>query len=114
MKRIIAFLKPNMLDDVIFALHRIEDFPGATVSEVRDIGRGAHHHVGGAPQRRRAFGFPVTTRLEIICAADRTEEIVSTIASEAHTGLPDDGEIVICSVEYVLPICAGEHKEEPV
>ena len=34
MKRITAFIKPNMLDDVIFALHKIEEFPGATISDV--------------------------------------------------------------------------------
>ena len=35
MKCIIAFIKPNMLDDVIFVLHKVEDFPGATISDVR-------------------------------------------------------------------------------
>ena len=45
MKRIIAMIKPNMLDDVIFALHRIEEFPGATMTDVRGMGRGVHQHV---------------------------------------------------------------------
>ncbi|NOR10762.1 MAG: GlnB, partial [Desulfovibrionaceae bacterium] len=45
MNRIIAVIKPNMLDDVIFALHKIEDFPGATMTEVRGMGRGFQRYV---------------------------------------------------------------------
>ena len=45
MKRIVAFVKPNMLDDVIFALHEIEDFPGASISEVQGIGSGSRDHL---------------------------------------------------------------------
>ena len=36
MKRIVAFIKPNMLDDVIFALYEVEDFPGASMFEIED------------------------------------------------------------------------------
>jgi nitrogen regulatory protein PII len=46
MKRIIGVIKPNMLDDVIFALHQIEDFPGATMTDVRGMGLGFHRHEG--------------------------------------------------------------------
>ncbi len=114
MKRIIAFIKPNMLDDVVFALHKIEDFPGAAISEVRGIGRGIHHHVNGAPRFRRSFGLPVSVRLEIVCSTARTEEIVGTIAREARTGLPDDGKIVICPVDDALRIRTGERGEDAV
>lgn len=104
MKRIIAFIKPNMLDDVIFALHGIEDFPGATISEVRGVGRGIHHLADGTAERRSPFGFPVSSRLEI----------VATIASEAHTGLPNDGKIVICPVDDALRIRTGERGEKAI
>ncbi|MBT7303368.1 MAG: P-II family nitrogen regulator [Victivallales bacterium] len=114
MKRIIAFIKPNMQDDVIFALHRIEDFPGATISEVRGIGRGIHHHATGDAARRRSFGFPVSVRLEIVCPTNLAEEIVSAIASEAHTGLAGDGKIIICPVEDALRIRTGERGDEAI
>ena len=39
MKRIIAFIKPNMLADVVCALHKVENLSGATISEVKGIGR---------------------------------------------------------------------------
>ena len=43
MKRIIAMIKPNMLDDVIFALHRIEEFPGATMTDDVTRSRSSPH-----------------------------------------------------------------------
>jgi nitrogen regulatory protein PII len=48
MKRIIAVIKPNMLDDVIFALHQIESFPGATMTDVRGIGFGYPYTMNSA------------------------------------------------------------------
>lgn len=114
MKRIIAFIKPNMLDDVVFGLHTIEDFPGATISEVRGIGRGIHHHANGTAEKRRSFGFPVSVRLEIVCPTAMAEEIVATIAREAHTGLPDDGKIIVCPVDDALRIRTGERGEAAI
>jgi nitrogen regulatory protein P-II 1 len=114
MKRIIAFIKPNMLDDVVFGLHAVEDFPGATISEVRGIGRGIHHHANGTAEKRRSFGFPVSVRLEIVCPTAQTEEIVNVIATEAHTGLPDDGKIIVCPVDDALRIRTGERGEEAI
>ena len=34
------------------------------------------------------------------------------IAREAHTGLPDDGHIAVCPVDYVLDIRNGEGGEK--
>lgn len=114
MKRIIAFTKPNMLDDVIFALHKIEGSPGATISEMRGAGRGIHHHANGTAERRRPFGFPVSTRLEIVCTTSQVDDIVATIATEAHTGLPDDGKTVICPVDDAVRVRTGERGEQAI
>jgi len=113
MKRVVAFIKPNMLDDVVFALHKIESFPGATICEVRGIGRGIHDHLKGTAERR-AFGFPVSVRIEIVCPTRQAEEIVQAIAREAHTGLPDDGKIIISPVDDALRIRTGERGETAV
>jgi nitrogen regulatory protein P-II 1 len=96
---------------VVFALHKIEGFPGATISEVRGIGRGIDHVANETAKRPPSFGFPVSVRLEIACAASLAEEIVSTIAREAHTGLPDDGKIIVCPVEDAVRIRTGERGE---
>lgn len=108
MKRITAFIKPNMLDDVIFALHDIEGFPGATISEVQDIGCGARNQ-STHTDRTPLHGFLKSIRMEIVCATKLTGKIVETIQHKAHTGLPDDGKIYISPIDDTESIQTGEH-----
>jgi nitrogen regulatory protein P-II 1 len=114
MKMVIAYIKPNMLDDVVLALHRIEDFPGATIHDVRGIGRGIHRHVNGTAEPRRDFGFPVSVRLEVMSRDDQADAIVGAIARAAHTGLPDDGKIVVVPVNDAVRIRTGERGHDAV
>ncbi len=110
MRRIIAFIKPNMLDDVIFALHGLQNFPGASISEVQDIGRGCRdrkEHADVKPLR----GFRKAVRMEIVCAAPQAEEIVETLQRKAHTGLPDDGEIFVSTVDSAVRLRTGERED---
>ncbi len=113
MKRIVAFVKPNMLDDVIFALHEIEDFPGASISEVQGIGSGSRDHLKHG-DRTPFHAFPKSVRMEIVCLAARVEEIVETIREKAHTGLPDDGKVYVSPVEDALRIRTGERGDAAV
>ena len=113
MKRITAFVKPNMLDDVIFALHDIEDFPGASISEVQGIGSGSRDHLEHS-DRTPFRGFPRSARIEIVCRAARVEEIVATIQQKAHTGLPDDGKIYVSTIEEAVRIRTGERGQTAV
>jgi nitrogen regulatory protein PII len=107
MKLIIATLKPQMLDDVIFALHQIEDFPGATLASVKGIGKGFHRsdhthvHVTG-------FDYPTYKRLEIVCDDEMCPEITRVLAENANTGNPDDGRIICTSIDEVIPITARD------
>lgn len=113
MKCIVAFVKPNMLDDVIFALHEIEDFPGASISQVQGTGSGSREHLehsGHTP----FHGFPKSVRMEIVCSTSRAEEIVAVIQEKAHTGLPDDGKIYISAVESAVRIRTGERGEAAI
>lgn len=113
MKRIIAFVKPNMLDDVVLALHTVDAFSGASISEVQGIGSGSRDHL--IPADRTPFhAFPTSVRMEIVCKADRVEEIVETIRKSAHTGLPDDGKIYVSPVEKALRIRTGERGDAAV
>ena len=107
MKRITAIIKPNMLDDVIFALHKIEDFPGATMSEVRGIGRGIRQHFEDN-RMVSSFGYPVQVRLDIVCHERQVDDIVTTIEKNAHTGKPDDGKIFISPIDEAVRISTGQ------
>ena len=113
MKRIVAFVKPNMLDDVIFGLHEIELFPGASISEVQGIGSGSREHLDHG-DRTPFHAFPKSVRMEIVCRAGQLEEIVKTIREKAHTGLPDDGKIYVSCVEDALRIRTGEQGKAAV
>ena len=106
MKRIIAFIKPNMLDDVVFALHAIENFPGASISEVQDIGSAPRDDTPQA-DRTPFYGFPKCVRMEIVCPAAQTHQIIDTIRENAHTGLPDDGTIYVSPVDSALDVRTG-------
>lgn len=113
MKRIVAFIKPTMLDDVIFALHEIEGFPGGSISEVQGISSGSRDHLKHS-DRTPFHAFPKSMRFEIVCSAARVEEIVETIRQKAHTGLPDDGKIYVSAVEDALRIRTGARGESAV
>lgn len=107
MKRIIAIIKPIMLDDVIFALHKLKDFPGATMTDVRGMGRGFHRHV----KKRKlspSIGYPAQVRIEIVCLVDQVEEIVTTIEKNARTGKQGDGKIFTSPVDGVIRIRTGQ------
>jgi len=106
MKRIVATIKPNMLDDVIFALHNIRGFPGAAIWDVRQIGGGSGGR-GKPVDRTPLHEFPRLVGMEIVCRAELAEELVETILQKAHTGLPDDGRISVSAVEDVVWIRTG-------
>jgi len=112
-KRIIAFVKPNMIEDVIFALHEVEDFPGASISEVQGIGSGSRAHLKHA-DRTPYHAFPKSIRIEIVCPTARLEGIVETIRRKAHTGLPDDGKIYVSAVEDAVRVRTGERGESAI
>ncbi|MDA0321382.1 MAG: P-II family nitrogen regulator [Verrucomicrobia bacterium] len=113
MKCIVAFIKPNMLDDVIFALHEIEGFPGASISEVQRIGSGSREHSQHS-DHTPFHGFPKSVRMEIVCPASRVEEILETIREKAHTGLPDNGKVYVSPVEDALRIQTGDRGDAAV
>ncbi len=110
MKHIIAFVKPNMLDDVIFALHEIEGFPGASLSEVQGIGRGLGRRANDK-DRTPYHELPRSMRIEIACPGALVNEIMETIQAKAHTGLPGDGNIYLCDLEDAIRIRTGERGE---
>ena len=103
MKLIIATIEPQMLDDVVYALHQIEDFPGATIADVKGTGKGFHQsdHSNVRPD---SFEFPLFKRLEIICADDQCEEITRALRENASTGNVDDGTIVVVPTDHAVGI----------
>ncbi|MAO24164.1 MAG: GlnB [Phycisphaerae bacterium] len=104
MQEIKAFIRPNMLNAVLQALHEHPDFPGVTVSEVRGFGKVA----GRDPSQPSGYGTVSMVKLECIVEAGHAAEVVQTIQEHAATGRPGDGKIAIQDVSSVTRIRTGE------
>ena len=111
MKRIIAMVRPVLRDDVISALHQVEDFPGASMFEVKKVRRGIHQK-HKEDQEPLSLDFPIYIRFEIICRNSLAPLIVETIRENAQTGKPGDGKIIVSSFESALRICDGREDKE--
>jgi len=97
MKMVIAFIKKNKFDEVMFALHKIEGLTGASSSEIHGFGRARTRHVPEqAPEI--SLDFAPHVRLAIACHSELVELVITAIEKAAHTGLRGDGKI------YVLPL----------
>jgi len=87
MKRITAFVKTNMLDDVIFALHEVPNFPGASISKVQGIGSGSRDHLKHV-DRTPFHAFPTSVRMEIVCPAATVTKCREPTARDSNTARP--------------------------
>jgi nitrogen regulatory protein P-II 1 len=112
MKKIVAIIRPNKLDDVKDALEKIECH-GMTVTDVKGRGRqlGVTESYRGSDYR---IDMLPKTRLEIIVKDENAEQVIDTIVKTAQTGDIGDGKIFISSVEDVVRIRTGERGEKAV
>jgi nitrogen regulatory protein P-II 1 len=103
-KEIKAFVRPNMLDAVLRAMHEHPDLPGVTVSDVRGFGRVAGRKDSGST----AYGTIKMAKIECIVSDDRTSMVMDLIREHASTGRPGDGKIAIHAIESLVRIRTGE------
>lgn len=101
MKKIEAFIKNHRLDNVSFALHRVKNVGGMTVTDARGFGRGR-----GADHDPADFHQIV--RIEVFCSDELAPTVVETIEKAAHTGLRGDGKVYVIPVEEAIRISTGE------
>ena len=102
MKEIKAFIRPNMLDAVLRALHEHPAFPGVTVLSVRGFGKVADRWPG--------TGYDTTEMAKLECIVDdeMADDVAVVIRDNASTGRPGDGKITISTLETVIRIRTGE------
>lgn len=113
MKMIVAFVKPNKFDDIMFALHKIEGLTGASASEIQGFGRDRSVH-NPSQKPEISLDFKPHIRLEIACHSERVEQVISTVEEAAHTGLRGDGKIYVFSLEDAVRLSSGERGEDAV
>ncbi len=101
-KLIIAFIRPEKLDDVKSELEKIGVYP-MTVIEVK--GRGSQKGITVSYR-----GIPVTIdlipklQIEIIVPEEKVDQVIDAITKGAYTGNPGDGRIIVVPVERNIKI----------
>lgn len=101
MKEIKAVVQPFRLDAILEALSALGDLPGVIISQAQvvDAQRGLH------------MGM-TKTKLEVMVPDGRVDEVVSAIATAAHTGNYGDGRILVIPVEETVLIRTGERGDD--
>src|SRR5579871_5401594 len=112
MHKIEAIIKPFKLEEVKKALADV-GIEGMTVTEVRGFGRqkGQAEIFRGSEY---AVEFVPKIKMEIVCAPDITQRVVSTIQSSAKTGKIGDGKIFVWPITQAVRIRTGEVNESAV
>ena len=98
-KFIIAIVQPFLLDKIVVALERIEEFPGITVTEAEGFGHRLRNNLDDALNP-----FQPKKQVEIAAPIEMVEEIVETINKNAHTGKIGDGLIFVLPIEQTIRI----------
>lgn len=109
MKLVTAIIKPFKLDDVREALSEV-GINGITITEVKGFGRQKGHTemYRGAEY---VVDFLPKIKIEIACADDMVESVISSIIDAANTGKIGDGKIFVTPLEQVIRIRTGETDE---
>ena len=112
MKRIIAIIRPDRLEDMKQALEEV-GIHGMTISEVKGRGRQL-----GITESYRGQDYKVDllpkTRIEIVTPQDQVETVINTIVQSAQTGCIGDGKIFVSPVEEVICIRTGERGKKAI
>ena len=112
MKKIIAIIRPNKLEEVKQALEEI-GCHGLTVKDVKGRGRQL-----GITESYRWQDYNVDllpkTEIEIVTKDKEVENIVKSIVETGKTGNIGDGKIFISNVEDVIRIRTGERGDKAI
>lgn len=112
MKKIVAIIRPNKLDEVKGALEDI-GCKGMTVIDVKGRGRQL-----GIRESYRGTDYCIDmlpkTQLELIVNDENTEKVITALVETAQTGNIGDGKIFISPIEEVIRIRTGERGSKAV
>ncbi len=106
MKLVVAYIKPDLLDDVMYALHNVGGLRGASVADGRGFGA---WRMDLTPEEldREPSNYRPHVRIEVVCSDDTAPAIAQTIADNARTGLPGDGVVYTTPVSECLSVRTG-------
>jgi nitrogen regulatory protein P-II 1 len=106
MKKIEAIIQPFKMDEVKDALMGI-GVEGITISEVRGHGRQKGHKEVYRGQEYNVDLLP-KVKMEMVVAAERSDEVVKVLTGAARTGKIGDGKIFVYDVAEAIRIRNGD------
>ncbi len=106
MKEIKAFVRVYKVDRIIEALQNlgITDF---TVGDVMGVGKHLEDLTDAEYSMEIIKKYSKISKLELVCRADKVQEIIAVLRKEAYTGMKGDGIIYVTPVETVVKIRTG-------
>ena len=109
MKKIVAIIKPFMLEETRLALNEIA-IVGLTVTEVHGMGRqGGHTELYRGAEY--AIEFRPKIKLEIVLNDAEVDAVIDLIKASAYTGKTGDGKVFVVPVAHAIRIRTGESSE---
>ena len=112
MKKVEVILQPFKLDEVKAALLGV-GIDGMTVSEVRGHGRQKGHKEVYRGQEYQLDLLP-KTKLEIVVAEAKLQEVIKAVTTAARTGKIGDGKIFVYEVIEAIRIRNDDRGEAAV
>ena len=100
MKEVKAIIKPIMFEAVLDALREIKGLSAVTISTAHSLS-----------DSHGAFDQIAKTKVEIIVPDELAERVVRDVQKAAHTGLADDGCIVVSPIEQTMDVRTGASLE---
>jgi len=98
-KLIVAIVQPFLLDKIVVALERIENFPGITVTKAEGFGHRLRNTLDDALNP-----FHLKERIEIAAPEEMVAQIIGAINKNAFTGKIGDGIIFVLPIEKTIRI----------
>ncbi|MCC7552876.1 MAG: P-II family nitrogen regulator [Methanobacteriaceae archaeon] len=112
MKRVVAIIRQEKLEDVKNALHEI-GCDGMNVSEVKGRGRQM-----GIKETYRGSKYCIDllpkTRIELVIKKEDLDLVTETIVNSGKTGEIGDGKIFISPIEEIIRIRTGEKGKDAI
>ena len=113
MKEIKAVIRPSKLLEVTEELHRIENLPGVTVSEIKGFGKGRAKNAKDKIVYEMVEFVP-RVQLEVVVNDEMVDEVVNVIQKFSHTGNTGDGKIFVVNVEDTVKIRTNERGRDAI
>lgn len=112
MKKIMAVIRPEKLDDVRAALEEA-GYPGLMLTRIE-----GHGQQKGSMQQFRGRAYKVELlpkyKIEVVCADNQCQALIDAIVSAGRTGEVGDGKIFISDVADVVRIRTGQNGSDAI